>query len=170
MWSFGPNGIFNVSPTTPSDTECCVIVMIMIPREFFLAFFEGYCALEISGKKRLFQGITLKFVIFVKRKTQDGPGTELDPETATARTVFPGSEPGLEPHEPLFRNQNRNRTSLCNCTERQKNSCTEEPSEPKTGTARTVPQTNCNLEVPKRHPPTGHPQNLLEFYLNFLGP
>ena len=24
------------------------------------------------------------------------------------------------------------------------------------------------LEVPKRHPPKGHPQNLLEFYLNFL--
>ena len=26
------------------------------------------------------------------------------------------------------------------------------------------------LEVPKRHPPKGHPQNLLEFYLNFLSP
>ena len=26
---------------------------------------------------------------------------------------------------------------------------------------------NC-LEVPKRHPPKGHPQNLLEYYLNFL--
>ena len=26
------------------------------------------------------------------------------------------------------------------------------------------------LEVPKRHPPKGHPENLLEFYLNFLNP
>ena len=25
------------------------------------------------------------------------------------------------------------------------------------------------LEVPKSHPPKGHPQNSLEFYLNFLG-
>ena len=25
-----------------------------------------------------------------------------------------------------------------------------------------------SLEVPKRHPPKGHPQNLLEFYVNFL--
>ena len=25
-----------------------------------------------------------------------------------------------------------------------------------------------DLEVPQRHPPKGHPQNLLEFYLNFL--
>ena len=52
----------------------------------------------------------------------------------------PKAEP--EPPEPFFRNRNRNRPSLLNCTETQKNPSLEEPPEPKTGTVRTVTPPN----------------------------
>ena len=33
-------------------------IRIIIPLELFFEFFEGSCALKISGKERLFQGIS----------------------------------------------------------------------------------------------------------------
>ena len=50
-------------------------------------------------------------------QNQGGSGTE--PETGTVGTVFPETESGPEPPEPFHRN--RNRPSLLNCTETQKN-------------------------------------------------
>ena len=48
------------------------------------------------------------------------------------------------------RNRNRNRPFLFNSIETQKNLFTEEPPEPKTGTARTVPPPNRNRTEPNR--------------------
>ena len=87
---------------------------------------------------------------------QDGPGTEPEPETETVGTVFPGTggrtgtagtvfqEPKPEPEpslsdKPLLKH--RETTSP------------QEPSEPKTRTAGTVPCTNRNRAEPNR----GHP-------------
>ena len=86
----------------------------------------------------------------------EGPGTEPEPETGTVGTVFPGTERGTgtagtvfqepkpEPPEP---------SSLSLCAETHKNPSLEEPQEPKTGAARTVPSPNRNRTEPNR----GHP-------------
>ena len=60
----------------------------------------------------------------------------------------PTAEP--EPPEPFSRNrnQNRNRPFLVNCTETQKSLFAEEPPEPKTETAWTVPYPNRNRTEP----------------------
>ena len=67
---------------------------------------------------------------------QGGPGTE--PETGIVGTVFPGTERGTG---------RRNRFPGTTAPS------LEEPREPKTGTARTVPSPNRNRTEPNR----GHP-------------
>ena len=59
---------------------------------------------------------------------QGGPGTEPEPETGTAGTVFQEPEP-----EP---------SSLLNCTETHKNPLLRGTAGTETGTARTVPSPN----------------------------
>ena len=65
-------------------------------------------------------------------------------------TLSEKAEP--QPPEPSSRNRNRNwnRSFLLICTERQKTLFAEEPPEPKTGTARTVPAPNRNRTEPNR--------------------
>ena len=87
---------------------------------------------------------------------QSGTGTEPEPETGTVGTVFPETEigtgtvgtvfqePKLEP-EPSFPVKLYWNT--------QKPFFTEEPPEPKTGTARTVPPPNRNRTEPNRGNP-----------------
>ena len=59
-------------------------------------------------------------------------------------------KPKAEPPEPFSRNRNRNRSFLSNCTETPKIPFKEEPPEPKTGAARTVPSPNRNRTEPNR--------------------
>ena len=87
-------------------------------------------------------------------KVQGGPGTgnrnrkpepsePFSQEPNAERNRFPGTKPEPEP------------SSLLNCTETHKNPPSlEEPLEPKTGTARTVPSPNRNRTEPNR----GHPE------------
>ena len=76
------------------------------------------------------------------------PNWNRKPELSEPFSQKPKAEP--EPPEPFFRNRNRNRPFLLNCTETQKTFFVEEPPEPKTGTARTVPPPNRNRTEPNR--------------------
>ena len=102
-------------------------------------------------------GAHLEFFFCVrgwKLPQQDGPRTEPEPENGTVGTIFPGAgtgtagtvfqEPKPEPGPCLFVN------SLLRY---RKTPSREELSEPKTGTARIVPCTNCN----RTEPDCGHP-------------
>ena len=71
---------------------------------------------------------------------QGGPGTEPEPETGTAGTVFPGTERGTGTvfQEPKPEPEP---SSLLNCTETQKNPSLEEPG--------TENRNHSNRSIPK---------------------
>ena len=90
----------------------------------------------------------------LRRLIQGGSGTEPEPGTGTVRTAFPETESGTgtaaagtvfrepkpepEPSFPLKQYWKQRKTRFA-----------EEPSEPKTGTARTVPPPNRNRTEPR---------------------
>ena len=78
------------------------------------------------------------------------PNRNRKPEPSEPFFPKPKVEP--EPPEPFSRNRNRkrNRPFLLSCTETQKTPFAEEPPEPKTGTAWTVPSPNRNRTEPNR--------------------
>ena len=70
--------------------------------------------------------------------------------TGTVRTVFPGTERGTGTAGTVFQEPKPEPEpfSLLKCTETHKTPSFEEPPEPKTGTARTVPSPNRNRTEP----------------------
>ena len=90
-----------------------------------------------------------------KKHMQDGPGTEPEPETRTIGTVSPETGRGPEPSFSQNRNRNRHHPFLLKHIE-DKTFSRQQPSEPKTGTAGTVPCTNRNrAELKRGHPAYG---------------
>ena len=91
-------------------------------------------------------------VIFAKMTCSGWPRNR-KPEPSEPFSQEPNAEP--EPPEPFSRNPNRNRNRpLCETVlKHTKTPSPEEPPEPKTGTARTVPSPNRNRTEPNR----GHP-------------
>ena len=78
------------------------------------------------------------------------PNRNRKPEPSEPFSQEPNAEP--EPPEPFSRNRNRNRP-LCEIVlKHRKPPSLEEPPEPKTGTARTVPSPNRNRTQPNRAP------------------
>ena len=86
--------------------------------------------------------------IFYLLWLQGGPGTEPEPETRTVGTVFPGTERGTGTARTVFEPKPEP-SSLLNCIlKHTRTPSLEEPPEPKTGTARTVPSPNRNRTEP----------------------
>ena len=80
---------------------------------------------------------------------QHGPGTEPEPETGTAGTVFPGTERGTGTVGTVFQEPKPEPSLGVKTALNQKQTLSrEELSEPKTGTARTFPCTNRNRTEP----------------------
>ena len=87
---------------------------------------------------------------------QGGPGTEPESETGTVGTVFAGTERGTGTAGTVFRGTETGTGTVLSMKlywNTQKTTSLEEPPEPKTGTARTVPSPNRNRTEPNR----GHP-------------
>ena len=87
---------------------------------------------------------------------QDGPGTEPEPETGTVGTVFVGTEKGTGTAGTVFQEPQPEPEpclSVKTLLMYRETLSSEEPSEPKTGTARTVPCMNRYRTEPNRDHP-----------------
>ena len=84
---------------------------------------------------------------------QGGSGTEPEPETGTVGTVFPETESGTGTRRNRFPGTETGTGTVLSCQTVLKHRQTfleEEPLEPKTGTARTVPFPNRNRTEPNQ--------------------
>ena len=126
-----PNSRFALHSLAPPKFTVCAL---------FLPLAYGLCAFFRPLLTHLSRLSTAPFVAGWLRNRKPEPSEPFFPK--------PKAEP--EPPEPFSRNWNRNRPFLWKCTETQKTLFAEEPPEPKTGTAWTVPSPNHNQTEPNR--------------------
>ena len=87
---------------------------------------------------------------------QDGTGTEPEPETGTVGTISPGTESRTGTVGTVFQEPKPEACLLLKTAQKHRERpflVDEEPSEPKTGTARTAPCANRKRTEPSRDHP-----------------